>query len=120
MTLVDIDKGLVVIKDMPHLAAYEKWISLLSEDDISLIKQTITDKLDSGEVHTSSFIPGTNWEGTPYYPIYEALKNVEEAGKLFGLLMWETIQEHEETWAVTNYPNSDIKGKVYYKVKVQN
>ena len=47
--------------------------------NIESIKEEIQKHLDGNEVNVTSWLPGKDWEGTPYYPIYEAIGDVDAA-----------------------------------------
>jgi hypothetical protein len=121
--LYTIDKK--KIEYMPHRKNYDLWRSLLSDQQYIEImiemENTLNSILNSNkQVFVSSFIPGSDWK-FPYYYIYEACdEDIKNAGFFFGLLMWEAVQKHPETWAFMPYedpnPAKDIKGKTYFKI----
>jgi hypothetical protein len=43
----------------------------LSQEDIRSIKAALNAKIDGTEIQTAGWMPGSNWEGTPFQPIYE-------------------------------------------------
>lgn len=80
----------------------------------------------SGEVHTSSWIPGSDWNGKPYQPIFDhgAKMNPYVAARYFGLFMWERVLDRErnfhETWACKHCDDqwgNPIKGRTYFILK---
>jgi hypothetical protein len=93
----------------------------LSQEDYQGIKEALAVRFGNTEVACSSFIPGSDWTDTPYEPIYWACnENTEEAGFLFGLIVWRFVIEHEDSWgfvsAEESFPDRDIKGKVYFRI----
>ena len=72
--------------------------------------------LNRGEIHVSSFIPGSDWD-YPYYHIYEACDHeYQDAAFFFGLLMWEAVMKHNDTWSFIKYDENNIKGMTYFKI----
>jgi hypothetical protein len=66
------------IKDVPHAADFKRWRGRLSEAEFSAIADELTDRIDGGEIHTSSWMPGNNWEGTVFDPIYQKAKCLDQ------------------------------------------
>ena len=93
----------------------------MSTEDYQQIRDTLSDHFENKEVDCSSFVPGSDWTGTPYEPIYWACdENIEEAGFLFGLILWQFMIDHEDAWAFTSaedsFPERNIRGKVYFRI----
>ena len=66
-----IDGGkLKPIKNIPHEDNYSRLLSSLSKKEYEDIYETLNNKIETNEVHTSSWMPGHNWNGTVYEPIY--------------------------------------------------
>jgi len=59
------------IKRTPHLEEYMSWIGRLSRDEIIAIKDELNRRITQDDIHTSSWIPGKDWSGTVFQPIYE-------------------------------------------------
>src|SRR5208282_4689568 len=57
------------------------------------------------EVYTSSWIPGHNWVGTPFQPIFDVAcgMSVEASAKFFGILLWQVIIDRPEAWSFGRY-----------------
>ena len=92
------------ITRIPHKAEYDVWTSRLTRDQIQSIKAEIIRRIDGDEIATAGFLPGSDWSGTPFHPIYEtACRSDEEAaGKCFGLMVWETLRDTKTTGASAN------------------
>ena len=104
-------------------AFYNSIIANLAPSDLDKIKQVLNDYFDNyvEDVQVSSFVPGNNWEGTPYQQIYHACnENMEHSGFMFGLILWKVMIEREDHWGFTNAQDSfldrDINGKVYFRI----
>ena len=59
-------------------------------------------------------MPGSNWDGTVYEPLYYACgKNQTQSGMFFGLIVFKTLMEREDkVWGFGRY--GDIKSMTYF------
>ncbi len=95
----------------------------MSRDDYKGVIDAVKDYLDNAKDNDapvySSHIPGSDWSGTPYLPIYEACNDWDHARRLFGLLAWEAVIEHEDDWVFINEEKSNDTpgGKIYFLKK---
>ncbi len=109
------------INNIPHKREYDVWISRLTQVEIQDIKAEILRRIEGDEIATAGWIPGSNWSGTPFHSIYEkACRFDEEASaKCFGLIVWETMMEHEDYWGFGRYElnNLPIRSMTYFKVQ---
>jgi len=117
--LWDVDKQKVV-QNIPHKNQYDLWMSRLCHDDIKEIKSEILQRIKGDKVATAGWIPGSDWRGTPFQAIYEQACRFdqESAAKCFGLIVWETMMEHEDYWGFGRYELNylPIKSMTYFKV----
>ena len=95
--LYSLDKMEHITK-VPHRREYDLWLSRLSADEIQAIKAKLNSLIAKGEVHTSSWMPGNDWTGTVYQPIWEKAckKSVSEAVKCFGLMLWSNAMGSDD------------------------
>lgn len=107
---------------MPHRDDYDRWRGNLSDVDYEGVIAALHYKMDatpSGEhVITSSWIPGSDWTGTPYDPIYRACNESWDAARLFfGQLVWDAVQQHPERWYFTRMETGDERpiGMTYFR-----
>ncbi|MBN1516300.1 hypothetical protein JXA32_07000 [Candidatus Sumerlaeota bacterium] len=102
---------------IPHRQNYNRWRRRLSDADHEQIMETLfhvmNQAIESGEaqgengIFNSSFIPGANWTGTPYQPIYEACgQDFEQAQLFYGLLVWEAVMLHDDDWIFIRQQNT--------------
>src|SRR5688572_22738948 len=100
-TIPDLKK----IESMPYEDEYIIWRKRLNNSEYQAIVDALNHKVDTGDVHTSSWIPGANWEGTVYHPIYEksCLMDVNQAAICFGLFLWVVMMEREDSWSFGRY-----------------
>lgn len=108
------------IDDIPYAADYHRWRSRLSDAEYGAIVSELNDKIDGGEIHTSSWMPGNDWSGTVYDPIYQKAcdKSTTESAKCFGLFLWVVLQKHPDVWAFGRYEKNGvpIHGLTYFKL----
>jgi len=74
------------VRRIPHRHFYETYRRRLTDAEYQAIYDELNKRIDSNEVHTSSWIPGANWMGTVYQPIYDTACrcNQELAAQLSG------------------------------------
>ncbi len=76
---------------------------------------------------TMSWIPGENWNGTPYQDIYDALLPVyghhdwahEASAKFLGLIFMEVAIARQDTWGSGHYEHPigvPIAGRTYFRL----
>ena len=89
---------------VPHAAGYRVWRARVKPDDLQRIKDTLNEKMDGSEIQVSSWIPGNDWRGTVYQPLYEAtMLDEEQAALFFGLVLWETLMERDDVWGFVKW-----------------
>lgn len=106
---------------IPHAQEYAKWRRLISVGDLQLMADALNAYADAHEVFVSGHIPGSDWRGTPYQPIYEALKNVSESAPrfMFGLIVWQVMMDRPDGWVFMRSErersNDDPQGLTYFR-----
>src|SRR5580704_15488799 len=88
------------ITDIPHRPDYNRWRSNLSDNQYQAIFDELVARIGDSEVKTSSWIPGSDWQGTVFQPIYEDACGYDQgaAARFFGLILWHVMLEHEAVW----------------------
>ena len=118
--LYSIDDPHKPIGYIPHEKEYRIWRSRLSETEFQAIVDKLNSMVDSDEVHTSSWMPGHDWTGTVFQPIWgvACLKNDEAAAKCFGLILWEAMMNRAEDWSFGRFEKNSIpiEGLTYYRI----
>jgi hypothetical protein len=81
-------------------ATYRLLHSRLSLEEMAAIRDALDRRIEGRRIETASWIPGSDWSGTPYHAIYEkgARMNPDLAALMFGLMAWEAFERHEEDW----------------------
>ena len=110
------------IHDLPHRSDYDHWSAQLNHIDPQAF-QRICDELDrrfdARDVDTSSWIPGADWTGTIFDPIYRACEQDEvSAGLFFGLIVWQVVMDREDCWSFGRYEKGGvpIRGMTYFRI----
>ena len=115
--LVNFENG-KEIKEVWHKKEYDVFlnkINALDKDTIESIKYSIKNLMSTSEVNVTSWMPGKDWTGTPYQPIFDALGLESSSAMCFGLLVQECIIEDDRVWSFTRIDK--IEGMVYFEIK---
>lgn len=88
----------------------------LTDEDRAKIFEYLDGLIESGSIHTSSWLPGSDWRETPLQIIFEKATRYSEqqAGWCFGLMLMERIIKRPEQW----YCKKDIEvaeGTIYWR-----
>jgi len=86
-------------KKPPRAETFAK-LDLLNPIELQAAKAALNMKIEGSEVHTAGWMPGADWTGTVFQPIYDkaAHKDFNLAAKIFGLLVFQVFIERPETW----------------------
>ena len=125
MPLIDFDHGGITVKQVPFLPKYRAYLRRLAHKvhpkAIDTAKRAFHAELHDGIV-TTSWVPGADWRGTAYQPLYDAVSDPQEAAKFFGLVACECVLErcfeHDEDWGYGHYEKDGIpiKGRTYFRL----
>ncbi len=114
--------GTEQIHSVPHDESWQVLRRRLSTAEFDAIEDALNAKIDADmrlgkDIQTSSWIPGADWTGGPYEPIWSnaARRNAELAGMMFGLMVWHTFMNRDEDWTFHRYENL-AKGLVYFVI----
>lgn len=83
------------------------------------IHKELTSRFNDREIDTSSWIPGKDWTGTVYDPIFEACGFDEvAAAKFFGQIVWHVVMDLPSCWASGRYEldGVQLKGRTYFSI----
>lgn len=97
--LYSVDTGKYVTR-IPHKVDFDRWMKNLSAADYQRIVDELNEKIDQKDINTAGWLPGHDWTGTVYEPIYEACeRNVVQSGMFFGLIVFDLLMNREDkTW----------------------
>lgn len=108
------------ITHIPHRAKFDAWCSRLAEGHKEAIRNELQGLIEGDEVHTSSWMPGNNWTGTVWQPIYTDACQYDKvaSGLCFGLFVWEAFMDHPENWSFvrSGKDGTQIKGLTYFRI----
>jgi hypothetical protein len=65
----------------------------------------------------SSAIPGKDWTGTVYDPIYQCLQDENQSRLFFGLLVWDVAVHRHDKWYFKPKDTDEVEAGTYYFVK---
>jgi hypothetical protein len=118
--LFNVDRELVT--EVPHAKDYKDWCSRLSAAELDEIRKALNARIGQCDIHTSSWMPGSNWQGTAYQPIYDKACNqsFQQSGWFFGLILWDVMVDRPEEWYFIKDPNGDILGTTYFRPRNGN
>lgn len=109
------------IETIPHKRDYDIWRSRLTQSEYDAIMEELQSRIEGDEIVTSSWIPGADWTGTVFEPIYsKACRcDFDAAARFFGLLVWEAVLNHPDVWSFGRYEKDGvpIEGLTYFKLR---
>ncbi|MBN2271028.1 MAG: hypothetical protein JXN61_10460 [Sedimentisphaerales bacterium] len=96
------------------------WRDNLSDSDYEAVVEAINAYVDSvppDKPFVSSFIPGHDWEGTVYEPLYLACgRSKEQSGWFFGLIVWQVMIDRPDKWIFKPLDKEeDVLGTTYWR-----
>lgn len=98
------------VKSIPYEKEFKVWRGRLSDTDYQRVEQAISDAIGDNEVSTAGWIPGHDWTGTPYEPLYDACgRNSDQAGRFFGLIVFKLLMERpDRVWGFGRYEKDGV------------
>jgi hypothetical protein len=118
--IISIDSGKEK-KSLPYSQEYNKWRKHLSDKEYNRIVGELYQMIDKDEIHTSGWMPGSNWMGTVFEPIYHACGgNETQAALFFGLIVYKVFMDRPDAWACGRFQlnGKDIKSLTYFRVNI--
>lgn len=119
--LIDIDSG-KVIDSVPFARDFETLRGRLSESEFDGMVARINELIDEAgaEIATAGWLPGSDWTGTPFQPIYTkaAREDFGRSAMFFGQLVWYTVMRRPERWGSGKYQvdGRDIRSRTYFRL----
>lgn len=88
------------ISHVPYGGEYRRYLAAMEPEEIAAIKTRLNEMIDGTEIQTAGWMPGSNWSGTVFEPIYfkAANQSYSASAKCFGLMVWEVFMERPEHW----------------------
>ena len=124
MTLYSIDgQGRTrEITDILHATQFNVWRSRLTPAQIDAIHQQLRTMIDGDEIHTAGWIPGNDWIGTVWDPIFTTAcqRDTVASGLCFGLFVWKVVRDHPDAWSFGRYEKDavPIQSLTYFRIDV--
>jgi hypothetical protein len=110
--LIDIDSGKPITR-IPYHSDFDTLRRRLSDEEFDAMVARINELVDEagGEIATAGWLPGSDWTGTVFAPIYTKAtrQDFDRSAMFFGQLVWYAIMQRPETWGSGRY---DLDGKV--------
>lgn len=107
------------VQEIPHQKEYRIWRGNISDSDYEAIVDHLDSLIEGTEVQTSSWIPGSDWTGTPFEPIYHACRfDVNAAAQFYGLILWDVMMRRADHWSFSRYEKDGIpiRGLTYFRI----
>lgn len=87
--------------------------------DRTAVTDAINLIFDDGGIQTAGWIPGDDWSGKVWNPIYveAARQNHELAGRIFGLFVLETVMNRDDRWITGRFEKDGVPigSRTYFK-----
>jgi hypothetical protein len=110
-----------IISKLPHEREFKAWGKRISDNDYNVIIDDLNKKIDGDEIHTAGWMPGHDWTGTIFEPIYHACgKNINTAALFFGLIVFKVFMERNDYWSCGRYEKDGkpIRSMTYFKINM--
>lgn len=110
------------IRRIPFKDQFELLRKRLTPTEFDAMVVRINELIDEtgGEIATAGWLPGNDWTGTPFEPIYikAAQRNYDLSAKMFGQIVWYTIMKRPERWASGRFEKDgvDIGSRTYFRI----
>lgn len=108
------------LQKTPHRREFDRWKSRLSNLEYQAIVDDLNSRIGGTEIQTSSWMPGSDWSGTVFQPIYEKACAFSEPSSalFFGLIVWVVFMERPEWWSFGRYEKDGIpiSGITYFQI----
>ena len=120
--LIDIDSG-KSIDAVPFRSDFDVVRARFSEPEFDAMVARINELIDDAgsEIATAGWLPGSDWTGTPFEPIYTkaAREDFGRSAMFFGQLVWYTVMKRPERWGSGRYQvdGRDIGSRTYFRLK---
>jgi hypothetical protein len=120
--LIDVETDRPIDR-IPYRAEFDALRRRLSDVEFDQMVDRINELIDEagGEIATAGWLPGSDWTGTPFEPIYTraARGDFERSAKFFGQLVWYAVMKRPERWASGRYEldGKEISSRTYFRLK---
>ncbi|MDR1871699.1 MAG: hypothetical protein LBS60_07215 [Deltaproteobacteria bacterium] len=109
---------------VPHQGHNQPIINRIPNREFLAIKDEINRLVDlvvdsPHELITAGWLPGNDWTGTVWEPIYIAANlNFDLSGMIFGAIVFQVMMERDEDWSLGKYQidGRDIGSNTYFRI----
>src|SRR3990172_11210331 len=121
--LIDVESGKAIDR-VPFQRDFDTLRRRLSDEEFDAMVAGVNELIDAsgGEVATAGWLPGGDWRGTPFQPIYSkaAREDFDRSAMFFCQLLWYAIMGRPERWASGRYQvqGRDIGSRTYFRLGV--
>ena len=119
--LIDIDSGRI-LDQVPHEREFSVIRRRLTAEEFERMVKRVNELIDEagGEIATAGWLPGSDWTGTSFEPIYTkgARGDFQRSALFFGQLVWYVVMHRPERWASGRYQvdGRDIRSRTYFRL----
>jgi len=117
--IYSIEKGEFITK-LPHEKDFKVWRKRIGDNDYNTIVDELNKRIDGDEVHTAGWMPGHDWTGTVFEPIYHACgRRIDTAALFFGLIVFKAFMDRDDYWGCGRYEKDGkpIHSMTYFRLK---
>lgn len=120
--LIDIDTG-GAMERIPYRSQFDALRIRLSDVEFDGMVARINELIDAagGEIATAGWLPGSDWTGTPFEPVYTkaARGDFDLSARFFGQLVWYTVMKRPERWGSGRYQldGKEISSRTYFRLR---
>jgi hypothetical protein len=116
--LWSLDEKKITVVPRRRKKQFDTWKSRVPPAQYQAVVAAINAHCDKNPSFVSSHVPGNDWTGTVYEPLYHACqRNEEHSGWFFGLIVWETMISRAEKWYFkpTETDSEEPIGMTYFR-----
>src|SRR5687768_12659140 len=104
--LIDIDRQRRINR-VPYQRDFDAVRRRVSEGEFEAMVARVNELINEagGEIATAGWLPGSDWTGTVFAPIYTKGTNrdFDRAAMFFGQLVWYAVMQRPEAWGSGRY-----------------
>ncbi len=119
--LIDIEHDRPITR-VPFRKDFEILRKRMTTEEFEAAVDRINELIDAAgaEIATAGWLPGRDWMGTPFEPIYTkgSGANYDMAARMFGLLVWYVVMQRPESWGSGRYEKNgkEIGSRTYFRI----
>ena len=110
------------IERIPYREQFDRLRARLSAEEFDAMVDRINELINEagGEIATAGWLPGSDWMGTVFEPIYTKATrgDFDRSAMFFGQLVWYTVMQRPERWGSGRYQvdGRDIGSRTYFRL----